>query len=331
MGRELAWADEEILKLARERFVPVVGDDWYQRRRQDDEGEFFRKVAARGPRGGRTTATNQGVYCLTADGEFLAYDHGDVPPARMLAMLEKGLRAWEALPESRRAPGAVKVGDPAKIDARFDRQPPRDGLIAKVHARVLDRVGGEAYADAECEVGDGASVDHLWIAREEAEAMIPKGNRLKVGAKSPMPDKLVHRIARFNLLDNTRGEPPMWDREAILSRKIELEVVELTDARIVFEARGEARMDNKAADPKKARGYDAEIYGLLEYDRAAKRWTRFDLLALGDHWFASDRGARPGKTPLGVAFRLVEKPAPEDLVPPQFIRDPGLYWDPSRY
>ena len=49
----LAFSDPEIIKLATEDFVPVTGDDWYQRRRQDAEGEFFRKVADQGPRKGR--------------------------------------------------------------------------------------------------------------------------------------------------------------------------------------------------------------------------------------------------------------------------------------
>ena len=50
-GRVSAFADREIIRLAAEDFVPVTADDWYQRRRQDAEGEFFRKVADQGPLG----------------------------------------------------------------------------------------------------------------------------------------------------------------------------------------------------------------------------------------------------------------------------------------
>ena len=39
-----AFADPEIIRMANDDYVPVTGDDWYQRRRQDQEGEFFRKV-----------------------------------------------------------------------------------------------------------------------------------------------------------------------------------------------------------------------------------------------------------------------------------------------
>ena len=41
----LAFSDSKMIKLATEEFIPVAGDDWYQRRREDAEGEFFKKVA----------------------------------------------------------------------------------------------------------------------------------------------------------------------------------------------------------------------------------------------------------------------------------------------
>ena len=61
MGRALTWADPKIIDLAQNHFIPVAADDWYQRRRQDDEGEFFRKVADQGPRKGQGGGTRQGM------------------------------------------------------------------------------------------------------------------------------------------------------------------------------------------------------------------------------------------------------------------------------
>ena len=53
--------------MAKEDFVAVSADDWYERRRQDAVGAFFRKVADQGPRKGAGGGTRQGIYCLTAD------------------------------------------------------------------------------------------------------------------------------------------------------------------------------------------------------------------------------------------------------------------------
>ena len=66
----LAFADPEIVRMAREDFVPVAADDWYERRRNDAEGDFFRRVADQGPRKGEGGSTRQGIYCLTADGKL---------------------------------------------------------------------------------------------------------------------------------------------------------------------------------------------------------------------------------------------------------------------
>src|SRR5262245_21704141 len=98
--------------MAREDFVPVVGDDWYQRRRDDAEGRFFRKVsdqAGRGsvaPNGG---TTRQAIYCLTADGRLLAWKNAGQLPEEMRRTLRLGLERWRRLPEAERRPGAVAV------------------------------------------------------------------------------------------------------------------------------------------------------------------------------------------------------------------------------
>src|SRR5947209_5719299 len=114
--------------MAVEDYVPVTGDDWYERRRDDAEGRFFRGVADQGPRKGEGGGTRQGVYCFTADGQLLAYRNSQ-DPAAMRDLLRQGLRAWEQLPAERRRPGAVRVGDAGEADARYGRTPPPGGLV----------------------------------------------------------------------------------------------------------------------------------------------------------------------------------------------------------
>ena len=42
--------------MATENFIAVTGDDWYQRRREDAEGEFFRKISDQAGRGSRDSS-----------------------------------------------------------------------------------------------------------------------------------------------------------------------------------------------------------------------------------------------------------------------------------
>ena len=50
LDRASTFADEEIVALLKTRFVPVAIDQAYQRRQQDAEGEFYRRIAGQGPR-----------------------------------------------------------------------------------------------------------------------------------------------------------------------------------------------------------------------------------------------------------------------------------------
>src|SRR5687767_7356701 len=129
--------------MATEDFVPVTADDWYQRRRQDAEGEFFRKVAAQGPRKGEGGSTRQGIYVLTADGELLSYKNAGQLAEVTREELKRGLDKFRKLPADRREPGGVEVGDAGKLDPNYARTPPPGGLVVRVHARILDRKDGE--------------------------------------------------------------------------------------------------------------------------------------------------------------------------------------------
>src|SRR5437660_6126201 len=112
-----------MIRLATEKFVPISADDWYQRRRDDAEGEFFRMVADQGPRKGKGGSTRQGIYCFTADGKLLAYRNRPDPNV-MRETLRQGLTAWKKLPESRRKPAATKVDNLPQKDRRYTRTPP---------------------------------------------------------------------------------------------------------------------------------------------------------------------------------------------------------------
>src|SRR5947209_5194824 len=151
--------------MATHDYIPVAADDWYQRRRHDAEGKFFRRVADQGPRQGEGGATRQGIYCLTAGGRLLYYKNAGQLPDEMRKALRWGLDAWERLPAEERKPGAVRVDDRGEPDPRYSRKPPPRGLILNVYTRILDRDGKGRLCKGATEVagGDRAARDHLWL------------------------------------------------------------------------------------------------------------------------------------------------------------------------
>jgi hypothetical protein len=330
-GRVLTFADPEIIRLAREEFIPVAGDDWYQRRRQDAEGEFFRGVADQGPRKGQGGATRQGIYVFTADGKLLAYrNHHD--PAVMRTVLQEGLRAWNKLPAAQRQPGAVKVPQLAKVDATYDRALPEGTLIVNVYTRILDRTAAGEFCPGTCKTrgGDKAAVDHLWLTREEWKGLIPAQPRK--GQKVALPERIVQRIARFHLADNTRGEPDLWTRKEVRKATLTLTVEDTSAEKVTLRLEGTFLLTTHP-DPKQAkRGFDATLLGTVRYDVKKGAIDRFDVVAVGDHWGEGTytRGARPGRTPLGIAFELASGDDPADRVPPQGSRYMRGYLHPDK-
>src|SRR5262245_55112695 len=194
-----------MIRMATEDYVPVAADDWYQRRREDAEGEFFRGVADQGPRKGEGGATRQGIYCFTADGKLLTYKNAGQNPDVMRDTIRQGPREWQRLPEARRKPRAVPVDDPPTLDKRFARTPPPGGLVVNVYTRILDHEKDD-FCRGTCSTrgGEAAARDHLWLTEGEWKGLVPAGAR--PGDRVPLPAAIAERILRFHLTDSTRGE-----------------------------------------------------------------------------------------------------------------------------
>lgn len=305
--------------MAKDEFVPVAADDWYQRRRQDAEGAFFKKVSDQSPRKNAGTSTRQGIYMFTADGQLLGFrNHRD--PAVMRSVLAQALKEFRKIPEEKRKPGAIKIDDPGQRDTTYHREPPKGALIVNAYTRILDRKG-DGFCVGACEFtgGDQAARDRLWLTEQERKSLIPAAP--KKGDKVTVPQAVLYRIARFHLVDNTRGEPPHWGLGEVRKATLTLTVENVSDSAVTLKLEGEMLLATDA-DPKKAsRGYDVRLLGHVRYDVKKKAFDRFDAVALGEHWGEGPytRGARPGRTPLGVAFEL-STGAPSDRVPPQGSR-----------
>jgi hypothetical protein len=327
-----AFADPENIRLATEEFVPVTGDDWYQRRRQDAEGAFFRKVADQGPRKGEGGGTRQGIYCLTADGELLAYKNAGQDAAVMREVFQQALKARNRLPAWRNRPGAVTVGDHGPVDRNFVRTPPEGGTIIEVSTRILDRDGQGDPCRGHCSTigGDRAARDHLWLTAQEVRKLVPA--RPAADVQYPVPAAVAERIVRFHLVDNTRGEPPHWAREQVRRQDLALTVESVTPERVTLRLDGSALLSESADPARSLRGFDVKLHGRLEFDRVAERLTRFDVVAAGDHWGSGTYtgNARPGKSLLGVAFELSKGDRPGDRVPPQAAREVAAYLGTGR-
>ena len=319
-GRVFAFADPQIIQLARDVFVPVSADDWYQRRRTDAEGRFWKQIVSQGPRL-VDAPTHQGIYVFTADGELLAFKNAGQDANATREQLERGLRKWNSLPESRKKPGAVLIPDHGPLDPNYSRTPPEGGAIVRVHARILDR-SSVGYQKGTCDFpgGDRAARDFLWLTSDEVRSLaaIPPAK----GHTTTLPKSLVNRILRFHLVDNTRGEPEFWNRSEIRTANHRLFVTEATEFGHTIQFDGDAHLESAS------RGYLARMFGYVRIasDRSI---DRFDLVAIGEHWGAGafTKGERPGRNLLGITFQLADPSRPSDRIAPQGARNEREYYE----
>ncbi|MEM8668692.1 MAG: hypothetical protein AAGG48_14320 [Planctomycetota bacterium] len=141
------------------------------------------------------------------------------------------------------------------------------------------------------------SRDNLWITVEEQREL----------AAGRIPKAVQRRIARYHLVDNTRGEPPMWRSNEIREMKMEV-----SDGRFT----GLVKLETE--DGK--RGFDAKLQGKIETD--GDRVTRWDFIATGDFWGEGrfTKNAPKGRFPIAITFTLADGTDIADAIPPQGSR-----------
>jgi hypothetical protein len=231
------------------------------------------------------SATTQGLYVCASDGKLLGYTNNR-SPERLREVLKK------ALADFRPAESAtLKV---EKADANYVYQPPAGGLVVTVTSKILE--GYDKSADFHTRLfQESMGRDTLWARKDEREAL----------ARGEFPASLKTRIARFNLIDNTRGEPTPWAPSEIKQLEISIKDGVVT---------GSAYLESV----DKTHGYKADLRGMVESKDGSV--TRIDLVARGEGWGYSGttaEAAPKGKFTLAVTFRLASGTDEADKIAPQ--------------
>jgi hypothetical protein len=264
--------------------VNLAIDQWYTRRQKDPEGDFYRKIAGQSPQN-NFNSTTQGLFIAAPDGKLLGFTNNR-SPEWVRAMLKKALADFR--------PAEAELLTNAKPDPNYNYRPPEGGLVVTVTTKVL--AGYEAALNAEISFFQNSlGRDVLWVRKDEREAL----------ARGELMDSLKKRLAMFNLLDNTRGEPHHWEATEIKKLEMSLKGGVLT---------GTVHLETAAGD----RAYISEIRGVVEAKEG--KVTRFDVVSRGQAWGASGCtlvGKPKDRFTLAVACRLASGTDEADKVMPQ--------------
>ena len=281
----------------------------------------------------------------------------------MAAALQEVLDAYAKLPEAQRRPPSVDG------DIKPQPTPPPNGLVLTIYDRPLGRALGEAGASAtgvyRLPDGDdfGGLRTHaphgqrssLWLKEEEWKSLIPtspqKGQTHKVATK------LAKRIWLYGLVPQTLWVvEESWKPDSVRAGELSVTVLEASPQMVRLRLHGDVLLsapgvlhtwpERKFIKNIENR-YDARLEGVIEFDRAQNKITRFDLAVLGDftgRWFAGNKGWQEAtrEAPLPLAFALELDPTAYELPPERrrprsfmhayiFRTREDHYWDPDKW
>ena len=293
LDRASTFADEEVIALLQQRFIPVAANASHHGWMPDPESKFYRQVVYQ-REGIHKGVTSQGFYIFSPDGKLISgWNNRDT---------DKVKRLLKAALTNYRGPKQIEAIS-ATGNRQFNRELPAGGVVVDVFSKITDaqwpaaKDKWEEAFFAMFRASEGR--DHLWITPAEIASL----------KRGTMPDTLTRRIALYHLIDNTRGEPPMWNDTELRTAKITA-TPEGSKLRLAG--------DVEAATTSKDRSYHMKLLGYVE--TKGDNLVRFDLVARGQfrgHGQYTATSAPVGNFTLAIAFTLADQTSEVAKVPPQ--------------
>lgn len=280
------------------------------KRKRDVEGDFFRRFCELGHyRGGDdSNNTRQGIYAVTPAGHLLASTNTR-DSAEVAEILSKAWESWKSVPVAERR----LEGDPRELAGQVERlesKYPQDGLVLKSYSRDLPR--DDAPTDWR---QDAWNQDFAWFKKEEALALATPGSSRAA---------ILSRFIRTSLLDNVRGQTEAYEPNDVTESLMHFECVREEGSERHIEITGSFRNDRpyepayEDIPEEPLRGTDGKILGSATFDTEKKRFTSFEMIALGIRWGGTRHNGRyddPGPSQMGWAFVLAGDSPAERIAP----------------
>ncbi|MBC8066649.1 MAG: hypothetical protein H7Y17_17600 [Chlorobia bacterium] len=291
----------------------------------DPECKLAQKVFEQGHYAGRTRPTNtrQGTYATAPSGVMLASINSNDPKA-MADMLRRALAKWNSLSQTERMLGAdpgKQKGDVRRGEAQF----PTDGLVLRVFSRDLPRTrSGQDWRN------DAWNQDYAWFTRSETKSMLPA--QIQAKQTIQIPEALVKRLAKFNFVDNVRGQTMAYTDQDVTLASLTTEVVKVSGGVATIRLYGETKAENQGSwsvagyrdmdsPESRKRGMNLKLYGRAQFNIADSKFTQFEAVALGDRFGGTQYNGRHDdleSAPIGYALVLAGAKASERVAPSFF-------------
>jgi hypothetical protein len=315
------WRDERVLEQL-QHFVPCADEVWRLQNLDEPDCKHFqsfcddlRRLNAHGD-----TVTRQGTYCVTPSGVLLG-SANTRDPAHMAELLRTSLEKWNAMPREER----LLAFDPALVEIeRAENRYPSDGLVLRVVSRDLPR---EPETREPNDWRTHAwNFDHAWFSREEVERLVPR--EFEVGGTFACEPALVRRLVRLHLVDNVRGQTMGYAERDVAAAELTATVAAIDGAGVTLTLNGRAsqgdrRHDHDGSNPagEPSRGVEVTLFGSAVFDTQTRRFTTFDVVAVGTRFGATrynERHDDRAPTPIGFHLHLAVDHPTTRIAPAEF-------------
>ncbi|MFP6659166.1 MAG: hypothetical protein VB853_13370, partial [Pirellulales bacterium] len=175
--------------------------------------------------------------------------------------------------------------------------------------------------------------DMFWLTEADWKSLVPTG--LKKGDVIAFPRAASRRLLLWGCYNWWAAETliRLWKPDAIRQTDLTATVVEASSSSVTLKLAGDFDMANDTSKPETYQAtYKGRLSGMVHYDRAKAKFTRFDMLVLGDFqgvWFCrSNLNWGPKPVPLAFAFQLAKPGSPaDDVIPIGLYKGGKLYWN----
>jgi hypothetical protein len=237
--------------------------------------------------------TVQGVYCITAEGDFLSGYFAWAFRARAKGVIEQGWDRFEQLARQRNwEPQPVPKN---RLDNTMGKPVAPGGMKLEVAVRDLPRDSAE-HPGRDVFQRSAHNLNWVDFTAAQAAAFVTESEE-----RQQVPLGAWQHLALHKLKDAVRGQCSDWKPPALRRSELFTQLAKQEGAELTLRITGDVSLRESG------RSFTCQLHGLAVYDRSTRQFSQFNLVAAGQRSgrtqfnFRQDDG---GPAPLGVAFSL---------------------------
>ncbi|MGY8642221.1 MAG: hypothetical protein ACKVJU_14150 [Verrucomicrobiales bacterium] len=267
--------------------------DWLKTPPNPESTKLFKTYTKNAPAGTwpANTTTHQGLYTMTANGDYLSGKFANPSKDAAHEILESGLNSWKSKTEN------AKPVPTDRLELYGGEPLQKGGIKLEVVYRDLPR--GDIERPSDSRFPNPYNLGWFDFSPSEAKAFLAEK-----GEKKEIPSPIFSKLACAKLKDSVRGQMGDWKAQEMQSGQLFSELITENGSVKTYQLTGNAKFSSGD------RSYEPTLQGEAIFDTSTGEFTEFKLIAAGQRTGrggANGRSTDLGPAPMGVGFWLYKK------------------------